>query len=144
MIKTKVDEKLNIPVSFFWSLIANPANYPKYMKFVTKVEIDGKLAVGKAWHDWTNILVVPVRVKHVVSKLEKNKELGYDVAFPLGGKMLQRVRMEGNRKETNVSGEMMFDLGNPVFNFTVGSMLKWRFEDMLKTAIERIKKETAK
>jgi len=144
MIKTKVDKKLNIPVSSFWFLIANPANYPKYMKFVTKVEIDGELAVGKVWHDWTNILVVPVRVKHVVSKLEKNKELGYDVAFPLGGKMLQRISMEGNGKMTVVSCEVMFDLGNPGFNFIVGPILKWRFEDMLKTALERIKKETAK
>jgi len=144
MIKTKVDEKLNIPASSFWVLIANPACYPKYMKFVTKVEIGGKLEVGKAWHDWTNILVVPMRVKHVVSKLEKNRELGYDVAFPLGGKMLQRVRMEGNGEETKVFGEMMFDLGNPVFNFIIGPILKWRFEDMLKTAINRIKKETAK
>jgi ribosome-associated toxin RatA of RatAB toxin-antitoxin module len=144
MIKIKVDEKLNIPASSFWVLIANPACYPQYMKFVTKVEIGGKLEVGKAWHDWTNILVVPMRVKHVVSKLEKNRELGYDVAFPLGGKMLQRVRMEGNGEETKVSGEMMFDLGNPVFNFIIGPILKWRFEDMLKTAINRIKKETAK
>lgn len=141
MVKVAVDEKINIQADYLWELFTDISNYPKYVKYVKSVEIDGSLTVGKEWYDLTTIMLVPIRIKHKTTEMIKNKNLSFEVELPFGGKMLQSFNLSEIGMSSHVWGKVEFDLGNPIANALVGPLLAARLRDMLLFTVAKVRME---
>jgi len=142
MRRIQLAAELNLPVSAVWELFADIENYPRYVKFMRSVELKGKPGLGTIWYDWTTILFLPMKIRHQVVKFEKEEEIAFEVSSPLGGMMWQVFRMAGDQKKAKVEGEISFDLGNFLLDFFLGFFLKLRLNDMLRSTLSKIRKET--
>ena len=138
MIKVSIEKKLNLSTEATWSLLTNIEEYPRYVRYVRSVEISGPLKEGKEWFDWTSIVWIPMRVKHKTTKMIKNRKLAYEVPLPLGGKMFQSIDLSADNASTLVRGKIDFDLGNPVFNFFIGPILKLRLQSMMTSTLDKV------
>jgi ribosome-associated toxin RatA of RatAB toxin-antitoxin module len=118
-----------LSVDDLWSRISNIDDYPQAIKFCQKVEsVDAK--AGGYYIDTTTLLWVPFTIEHHITHMNYHEEVRYFLPLPLGGKMWHvfKVGEEGGR--TQLEAEITFDLGNAIFNHTVGRVLKRRLRTM--------------
>jgi ribosome-associated toxin RatA of RatAB toxin-antitoxin module len=132
---------LNIPVKRIWEIFSDVRNYPKYFKHVKIVQCkDKEIKLGTVWHDFATF-VVPARVKHIVTVLEKEKSLGFDVKIFKSGFIKERVLFTEIGKITMVEININFDFNNRLLSFLFNSRLKRRLSESIEKAILKAKKE---
>lgn len=137
----KIEEKLNIPIEKVWNLFVDLDNYPKYFKYVHKIFHKGEMRLGSTWYDVASF-IFPVIVKHKTTVFEKEKEIGFDVYVPISGYIKERVNFEKIEKNiTKISGNISFDLGNPLFSFLFDGIFEKKMRESIGGAILKAKKD---
>jgi ribosome-associated toxin RatA of RatAB toxin-antitoxin module len=112
-----------------WDRISQVENYPQYVKFCRSVTAEMGES-GPRYTDVTTLLWVPLSIEHEVVLSKPGEELHYYLPLPLGGKMWHVYRIKQQGDEAELQADIRFDLGNPIFNHTVGRVLKRRLEQM--------------
>lgn len=141
MRTAKVEAELNLSEEELWQLFIDISNYPKYIKFVQKTELKSeKLIPGAIWYDWTTILFVPMKIKHIVVSVKPRSEIGFDVTLIFGGIMQQRFSFSGDSNRTLIKGQISFDLKNNFMSKILGGFLQKRLQEMLEGSLENFKK----
>ena len=139
MRKVSLSSKIDVSKEKFWEVLTKIEDYPKYVKFMQSAKLFNGVKVGAKWEDTTRILLIPVRIMHRTTSFREKEEISFEVDLPLGGKMLQQIKIEGENSTTRVQGEVSFDLGNPLFNFLFGPILQMRIRQMLEGTLENFK-----
>ena len=139
--QVELDAKIKLPVSVVWKLLTDINVYPQYVKYLKKAEIEGPVRIGTEWHDKTTVMWVPMWVKHVIVRLEENKELAFEVPLLFGGGMWQSFTLKENSGYTQVKARIYFNLGNSVLNFLIGPVLQARLDDMVKTTLRNLQRK---
>ena len=91
-----------------------------------------KMEVGAAYHDITTLLWIPLKIKHVVTKMEPYKEFHIFIPLPGGGKMWHKFKFLQEGDIGVMMSEVSFDLGNKFINATVGHVLEKRWMQLIK------------
>ncbi|MDP2720992.1 MAG: SRPBCC family protein [bacterium] len=141
MRKAVFETTIDQPVDAVWSVITRVEDYPSYIRHVYKVEWSESLEVGSEWFDWSTIIFVPLRLKHVVVKMEPNKELVFFMPLPFGGKMNQLFTISQNGSGTKIRVEINFDLKQPILNQIVGPILTRRLFIMMISTLDNFKRK---
>lgn len=121
-----------------WSMLINIHDYPKYVKFVHKVESPPDLRIGDDWFDLSTIVFLPLNIKHTVTEMEPKRKLAFLVPLIFGGKMKQSFLLTQVNRGTDVRVEIAFDLGNPVFNQIIGPLLERRLMVMMNDTLKNL------
>ncbi len=141
MRTASVEADLNLSKDKLWELFTNISNYPKYIKFVQKTELKGnELVPGAIWYDWTTILFVPMKIKHIVVLVKSQSEIGFDVPMVFGSLMQQRFSFFGDSNKTMVKGKISFDFKNGLLDKILGPILQKRLQEMLEGSLENFRK----
>jgi len=125
-----------------WKRVANLEKYPKQVKYCKAIFIT-EIKEGAVFHDITTLLWIPLKIKHIILKLDPYKEIKFLLPLPGGGKMWHTFMFKQEAKHARVNIEMAFDLGNRIFNATVGHIIEKRLVALLKhglSGFEEIKR----
>ncbi len=119
-----------------WDLLTDIEKYPKRVKYVKKVTVYGT-SEGSVWDDTTTILWVPMKMKHTITTLRKNKEYSFDIPLYFGGVMKQKyVLRQEDRESVIIKASITYTLGNRFFNQTIGKLLNKRLKNMLESTVQ--------
>jgi hypothetical protein len=113
-----------------WTRISTIAEYPKWVKYCTKIT-SFDFVEGGHFIDVTNILIVPLSIDHTIVSLRPGKEVIYSMPLPLGGQMLQTFQLHQDGPVAVADAKIGFDLGNPIYNATVAYFLAPRLRRMI-------------
>ena len=141
MRKVVFEATIDQPLDAVWSVITKVEDYPSYIRYVYKVEWSESLKVGSEWFDWSTIIFVPLRLKHVVVKMKPNKELVFFMPLPFGGKMNQLFTISQSGSGTKMRAEINFDLKHPILNQVVGPILTRRLLIMMNSTLDNFKRK---
>jgi ribosome-associated toxin RatA of RatAB toxin-antitoxin module len=125
----------NISIEKAWQIVTDIEKYPQRVKYVKKVEIYG-IGEGSQWDDITQILWIPIKIRHTVTSAIKNKEYEFSIRLYFGGTMKQKYTLSKENQETIIQGIIIFDLGNKLINNTLGVILKHRLKKMLVSSFQ--------
>src|SRR5260221_3515462 len=106
-------------------------DHPKWAKFCKSVTVTEK-KVSAIYHDVTTLLWIPLKIKHIFTKIEPYEEIQVFLPLPFGGKMWHTSSFKQQEKEALMYCEVAFDLGNRFLNATVGHILEKRWEELFK------------
>jgi len=140
MRKAVFETTIAQPVDTVWSVITKVEDYPSYIRYVHKAEQPESLKVGSEWFDWSTIIFVPLRLKHIVVKMEPNKALVFFMPLPFGGEMNQLVTIKQYGSGTKIRAEINFDLKHPILNQVVGPILTRRLLIMMNSTLDNFKR----
>lgn len=119
-----------------WDLLTDVEKYPQRVRYVKQVKVYGR-GEGSRWDDTTTILWVPMKMKHTVISLRKNKEYSFEIPLYPGGGMRQKYTlMQGGRKSVIIKANITYTLGNRFFNGVFGGLLNKRLKNMLESTIQ--------
>ena len=121
-----------------WDVVTALEKYPTWCKTCIKM-IPTTLEVGAIYHDITTLLWVPLKIKHVVMKMEPHKEIHIFLPLPGGGKMWHKFMLQQKGKEVLLISEITFDLGNKLKNATVGYLLEKRWIELIEQGYPGLK-----
>lgn len=124
--------KLPISIDKVWEAIGDIRSYPKRMKYIKNVKLHGEFEEGSTWEDRHTIMFLPFTTPHEIKKITHQKEVIYDLKFPLNGKMVQHVEIEGDKSKTNVNITVQYTLGSPFLNLTLGKVLEKRLNNLFR------------
>ncbi|MBU3978980.1 hypothetical protein KJ980_04995 [Patescibacteria group bacterium] len=131
MITIKITGHSNkIDLETAWNKIIDIEKYPQRVKYVKKVKVHNT-GLGSKWDDITTILWIPIKMRHTVNYLQKNKEYGFKVYMYFGGCMEQKYTLSQKDKKLIIHALITFDLGNKLLNASLGFVLKKRLRNML-------------
>ncbi len=115
-----------------WKIMTTIEDYPQWCKFCKKMLIDDtNLKEGTIFHDITTLLWIPLKIKHIVTKIEPYEKLHYLLELPRGGKMWHKFGFRQQDKITYMTIEITFDLGNSLKDATVGYVLEKRWLQLI-------------
>lgn len=126
----------NIPLEKAWDLVTDIEKYPQRVKYVKKVKSYGT-GIGSQWDDVTTILWIPLRMRHTVKSIEKNKEYSFVIPLHFGGYMEQKYTLSWEDDKSITRALIKYDLGNKFLNATIGSILKKRLKNMLISSFQK-------
>lgn len=126
----------NMPLNKAWDMITDIEKYPQRVKYVKKVKVYGA-GLGSEWDDVTTILWIPMRMRHTVNSLIKNKEYGFTIPLYFGGTMVQKYTLSEKDHESVINGSITFDLGNKILNAALGPILENRLKNMLISSFQK-------
>ncbi len=132
-----VGKSKTFPVEAMWKRIFAIEDYPRTMKFVKSVAIP-HVKVGTKYTDVTTLLWIPITVNHIITEVKEKEKLCFFLPLPLGAKMWHTFLFSRKGKEAIIRAEISFDLGNWLFNNTVGYILEKRWEELLLHAFPEI------
>lgn len=116
-----------------WRMVTNIGDYPSWCKFCQRIfDAPTKIEEGSAWIDITTLLWIPIKVKHIVTRVKLYEEFYAFLPLPGGGKMWFQFSFEQKGKDSYMNNEIMFDLGNRFINSTVGYVLEKRWIQLLR------------
>ena len=141
MRKAVFEATIDRSVDAVWSVITEVRDYPSYIRYVYKVEWPESFKVGSEWFDWSTIIFVPLRLKHIVVKMEPNKALVFFMPLPFGGEMNQLVTIKQYGSGTKIRAEINFDLKYPILNQIVGPILTRRLLIMMNSTLDNFKRK---
>ena len=141
MRNLKIETKINKPIDFVWSVLADVENYPKYVKHIYRAKAHGPLVEGSTWSDWTTILFLPLKITHTTSELVEPRRLHFTFPTPFEGQVNQLFTLRQEGRATNVRFEISIDLGNKLVDFLLGSILEQRWRSMISAAVANLGKE---
>ena len=140
MHKIIVEETTSIPVDQVWKLLTDIKNYPKYIRFVTKIKTLDNFEEGFFWSDITNIFWIHLEIKHQIIKIERNKKLIYRLFLPIGGKMTEECELIVDKNGTKINVTAKFTFNNYFLDLVIGNILKIRIKKMLLDTMRNFKK----
>jgi ribosome-associated toxin RatA of RatAB toxin-antitoxin module len=114
-----------------WKLAADLEKYPEWVKFCKKVTIT-EIKEGETFYDVTTLLWIPLKIEHVITKLNPHEDIHFFIKLPGGGKMWHRFAFKQDGQHGLVVADISFDLGNKLYNATVGYVLEKRWENLLR------------
>jgi hypothetical protein len=114
-----------------WKTMTTLEDYPNWCKFCIKM-IPAKLEEGAEYHDITTLLWIPLKIKHVVIKIEPHNEFHTYVPLPGGGQMWQKFNFSHDGEKAVLLSEITFDLGSRIANATVGHILEKRWMQLAR------------
>lgn len=122
-----------------WKLLTDINNYPNFIKFVRKIkDRPSDFKEGVYWTDITNIVWIPLLIKHKIIKIEKNKKFTYELFLPFGGTMIEECELTTDSKGTHVRSEIKFTFRNYLLDLIFGAILKKRLKEMLEGTFRNI------
>lgn len=125
----------NISIEKAWEIVTDIKKYPQKVKYVKKVEVYG-VGEGSQWDDITQILWIPIKIRHTVTSVIKNREYVFAIRLYFGGVMKQKYTLSKENNETIIQGIITFDLGSKLINNTLGVILKHRLKKMLISSFQ--------
>jgi len=123
--KTKLSQK------DLWKVLTTTEDYPKWCKYC-KLSTPTDIKEGAIFHDVTTLLWVPIRTKHIITKVKHHEELHFFSPLQGGGKLWNKNYFTDKGNHRLMTTEISFDLGNPFYNYTIGYLLKKRWLKLLK------------
>lgn len=129
---------INLQARILWNYIADVKTYPKFVEFMKSAEIEGPFSPGSVWTDWTTIMLVPLRIKHEVIKVEKGKTVVNLIKMPLGGQIIQTVTIESKAKFANIKLGAEINFGNGFLDSLIGPILEARTRTMYEGTLENV------
>lgn len=132
-VKTKVLSR-----EAMWDKIIHIERYPEWVKYCKKIDIT-EVKEGATFSDITTLLWIPMKIHHKIISIKKYKEIIFFLPLPGGGKMWHTFTFGQDHDETYMRAEIKFDLGNILFNNTVGYILEKRWENILNNAFPEIR-----
>ncbi len=132
---------LNRSRSDTWKLVTDVENYPKYIKFLSRVHLDEPFKLGSHWSDWTTILYLPLHINHINTKLEPEKIFEYNFKVGLRGSITQRFEIIKGDNPTEVKFTLVLDFPNRLAAFFVLPILERRWKVVMKEARRRVEEE---
>ena len=130
------------PLDAMWDRIIDLENYPKWVKYCKSMHVT-EVKEGAIFHDVTTLLWIPLKVKHIITKIKPFEELSFFLTLPGRGKMWHTATFKQEDNYAQIQAELIFDLGNRFFNATVGYVLEKRWENLMRNVfpeIEEIKR----
>lgn len=112
--------------------------YPQWVKYCKKIYVN-EIKEGATFEDITTILWIPMKINHTILSIKKNKEIIFFMNLPGGGKMWHIFTFDQKGEYTYMRSEVTFDLGNQLYNNTVGYILEKRWENLMKNAFPEVK-----
>lgn len=135
-----MEDTISIKAERVWSLLTDVNNYPKYIEFVTKIKNPPEaFKEGVYWTDITNIVWIPLSIKHKIIKIEKNKKFAYELFLPFGGAMTEECELIACKEGTKIYSKIEFTFKNYLLDIIIWAILKRRLEEMLKRTFRNIK-----
>ena len=113
-----------------WNRMITLEDYPKWWKFCKSVTYT-EIKEGAIYYDVTTLLWIPIKIKHIVTKIKPYEELGLFLTLPFVGRMWFTLDFKQQGKDAMMNTEIKFDLGNKFYNATVGYVLEKRWEDLM-------------
>ena len=105
--------------------------YPNWCKFCIKM-MPTQIKEGAVYHDITTLLWIPLKIKHVVIKMDPHKEFHTFVPLPFGGKMWHKFSFLQEDDKAVMISEITFDLGGKLRNATIGHLLENRWMQLAR------------
>jgi ribosome-associated toxin RatA of RatAB toxin-antitoxin module len=118
-----------------WKTVADLEKYPEWIKFCREMRVK-QVEEGQTFHDVTTLLWIPMEIEHVITKLKPHDEILFFMTLPGGGKMWHRFTFRQEDKYGHMTAEITFDLGNKLYNATVGYVLEKRWRQLLKQGFD--------
>lgn len=116
-----------------WKIVTTIENYPKWCKFCQRILVaPPELVEGTSWVDITTLLWIPLKAKHIVTKIKPFEE--FHVFLPLsgGGKMWFQFDFKQKGEHSYMTSEVTFDLRYKLINATVGYILEKRWKQLME------------
>lgn len=120
-----------------WERIINVLDYPKFVKYCKSVKV-GKMEKGGGYEDVTTLLWIPVKAGHTITEITPPERIHYDLKLPFGATMQMKFMLKPNTKGTELTAIIDFDLGNRLYNYTLGHFLEERQHVMLRGVFPEI------
>src|SRR5579862_9534631 len=113
-----------------WLAIADLEKYPEVVKYCKKITVT-EIKEGGTFQDVTTLLWIPMKITHVITKLKPHEEIHFFLPLPGGGKMWHKFSFKQDGEHGLMIADISFDLGNELYNATVGYLLEKRWEALL-------------
>lgn len=115
-----------------WEIMTAFEDYPTWCKFCKSMTMTpAEVKKGVVFHDVTTLLWIPLTIKHIITKVKPHEELHFFLPLPWGGKMWHKFYFQQYDTHSRMRTEITFDLGNWLFNKTVGYILEKRWVKLL-------------
>ncbi len=126
-----IENTTSIEVEKVWSLLTDINSYPKYVKFVLTIKDPAEaFKEGIYWTDITDIVWIPLSIKHRIIKVEKNKKFAYEVFLPFGGTMMEEFELITCKEGTKIYSKIELTFKNYLLDLVFGPILKKRIRTM--------------
>lgn len=129
---------LKVQAGTLWKFVANVKTYPKFVKFMQSAEVDGAFRPGSSWTDWSTVMFIPLKIKHEILKVEKEKTVVNLIKMPLGGQIIQTVTIEPKAKFVRVKLGAEIKLASSVLDSLIGPILEVRTRTMYEGTLENV------
>lgn len=141
MRKIRVSATTTLPPSQVWEMVSDIKNWPDYVEFVKWIKLAGPVHEGTYFDDLTVILWIPVKIRHKIIKIEKERELLLEAYMPYRkGLMYQSVLIKKQGKLTEVVIEIKFEI-NFLFDLLIGWLVQFRLNQMVVRTLKNIIRE---
>lgn len=130
---------MELTVEQAWERIVEADAYPRRLKYIKAVH-DFNISTGGHYTDVTTVLWVPLKIAHTVIEVVEGKEMRTVMSLPLGGTMWHTFQVSQDQKSqaTVISARAEFTLGDPLRNYTVGSILARRLSKLFLSMFPEI------
>lgn len=122
-----------------WSLITNVEDYPRYIKYMQRSELNGQFELGNKWSDISTVMFYPINVKHEIIDIKEGKEFTFLIRLPFKGKIIQKGIIEDKGDYVSFQLQATIDLGHPLIDLLLGPILEKRTSEMLLGILENEK-----
>lgn len=140
MRKVRVLAKTKVRAEDFWDKIVDVKNWDKLIKFVKKIYISQPVKEGVIFYDVTTILLLPVKIKHTIIKIDKYKNFFMEAYLPFdSGKMYQTIEIKKQDNISTVNIEIKFQINNFILDLIFGPILKRRLRQMIVETLQKVR-----
>lgn len=130
---------LNVPSDQIWPRLEDINNYPAYIKFCHKAELNGPFVSGSTWYDWSSVVIIPLKITHEIISVVPKKEIIYRIKLPSNGELWQKLILNTEEGKTRVSLEVTIEFGSKILDIIIGPLIYYRNKVMLEATLNNIK-----
>jgi uncharacterized protein YndB with AHSA1/START domain len=133
-----IERELATTVDVVWAKVTDLDEYPRYFKYITRAE-KTEMKVGGTWHDWTNIVFLPMKIEHSVTRLDPRQQLDFAFSTPFGGRVSEAISFTDLAPGTRLYVQIDIDLR--ITDFLFGRLLARRLSEMIHGALDKLERE---
>src|SRR3990167_9882194 len=120
-----------------WYMFEKIEEYPQLIEYCHTAKLAGGFEEGSSWHDWSTVLIVPLKVSHQIEKILPKEEIIYSIPLPFGGFLKQNFTLvEKTSKETYVKVGITIDFESKLLDSLFGSFVEYSNRKMINKTIE--------
>jgi uncharacterized protein YndB with AHSA1/START domain len=134
-----IERDLRTAIDVVWDKVTDLDEYPRYFKYIARVE-KTEMKVGETWRDWTNIVFLPMKIEHTVTRLIPHAQLDFTFSTPFGGAVAETISFTDLAPGTQLHVEIDIDLR--IWDFLFGRLLARRLAEMINGALDKLERET--